>query len=75
MLVYNKTFSNKLEYDQNQNYKGAQIYDPTPDRPNSGDEIGLANIMGDVRQLQTGKLYDIGYTDQLDYNTQYKLPP
>lgn len=70
----NKTFSNRLEWDQNQNYQAAQVYDPTPDQPNSGDEVGLANIFGDVRQLDAGKLYDIGYKDVLGYDTNYKLP-
>lgn len=70
----NKTFSNKLEWDQQQNYQQAQVYDPTPGQPNSGDEVSLANIMGDVRQIDPGKLYDIGYTDVADYSTQYKLP-
>lgn len=70
----NKTFSNKVNWDQKENYKAAQTYDPTPDQPNSGDEIGLANIFGDVRQLDAGKLYDIGYKDVINYNTDYKLP-
>ncbi len=70
----NKTFQNKLEWEQEQNYQQAQVYDPTPDQPNSGDEMNLANIMGDVRQLDAGKLYDVGYTDVLDYTTDYKLP-
>lgn len=70
----NKTFSNQLEWEQQQNYQQAQAYDPTPDQPNSGDEIGLANVFGDVRQIDPGKLYNVGYTDVLDYSTDYKLP-
>lgn len=70
----NKTFKNELSYVTNDNYQQAQLYDPTPEAPNSGDEIGLANIFGDVRQLDRGRLYDLGYTDTYDYDVDYKLP-
>jgi len=70
----NKTFTNKLAWEQNQNYQAAQGYDPTPDQPNSGDEVGLVNIFGDVPQLDPGRLYNVGYKDVISYNTDYKLP-
>lgn len=70
-----KTFkANVSATTDNSSYRKAQVYDPTPQNPNSGDEMVLANVLGDVKQLQAGKLYDIGVTDKYDYNTQYKLP-
>jgi hypothetical protein len=69
----NKEFASKLDWTSNSNYKQSQTYDPTPDKPNSGDEMALANIMGDVRLLDPGKLYNIGVTDEFSYTPDYKL--
>jgi len=69
----NKKFTNTLDWETNTNYQAPTVYDPTPDQPNSGDEIALANMFGDVRILDPGKLYDIGVRDEFTYTPEYKL--
>lgn len=40
-------------------------FDPTPNSPASGDEVVLANVNGQVRELQRGKLVSQDYIDTL----------